>query len=183
MGKLVFRDLTALKRIVEHSQKAQSWQKSYDGKEMRNTFCLVHDDGVYIMSAAQPRDLIKAKSPNGLHDIETSFVTHAERCDPKKDPDDFWENSRELVGGDDFVEYLPLEWLQKTVEASNGSLIINVSANEITASIPMPRKPQPTPDGMGDPPKKKPPKKSPKRKTPTALKGLRPGELELLTGG
>lgn len=50
---------------------------------------LVHDQGVYIMSATQP--------------VGQRTIIYAEGCNPEKD-DDWWESSRRLVGGDDFGE-------------------------------------------------------------------------------
>jgi hypothetical protein len=57
----------------------------------------VHDDGVYLMSNGEPRDIVEG---------ESSFVAHAKGCNPKTDPD-WWDVSRALVGGDDFGECLP----------------------------------------------------------------------------
>lgn len=50
---------------------------------------LVHDHGVYIMSTAQP--------------VGQRTIVYAEGCHPENDPD-WWETSRNLVGGDDFGE-------------------------------------------------------------------------------
>lgn len=50
---------------------------------------LVHDQGVYIMSAQQP--------------LGKRTIVYADGCNPEKDAD-WWETSRRLVGGDDFGE-------------------------------------------------------------------------------
>ena len=61
---------------------------------------LVHDRGVYIMSNGIPRDMV---------DSSGSYVVYAEGCDPSKaEFDDWYEKSRDLVGGDDFVEVIKI---------------------------------------------------------------------------
>ena len=61
---------------------------------------LVHDQGIYVLSSSAERDLIDATS---------SRVAYARGFDPSID-DDWWEAARQAVGGDDFVEALPIEW-------------------------------------------------------------------------
>lgn len=61
---------------------------------------LVHDQGVYLMSNGIPRS--------------ADAVAYAEGCDPKVGEFDEWYGkSRDLVGGDDFVEVIRIEpgWL------------------------------------------------------------------------
>jgi hypothetical protein len=65
----------------------------------------VHDRGVYLMSNGIPRDIEGVDS--GSH------VVYAEHCNPNTD-DEWYDNSRELVGGDDFAEVIniPRSWVQ-----------------------------------------------------------------------
>ncbi len=61
---------------------------------------LVHDQGVYLMSNGLPADTAAAET--GQH------VVYADGCNPNIGSFDEWyDTSRELVGGDDFVEVLP----------------------------------------------------------------------------
>lgn len=63
----------------------------------------VHDQGVYLMSNGIPRIEV---APN-----EHTHVVYAAGCDPTlpgAEFDDWYSTSRDLVGGDDFVEVLPL---------------------------------------------------------------------------
>ena len=55
---------------------------------------LTKDEGVYIM-------------PNAW--FEDVAIAYAEGCDPKKDPDTYYFNSREIMGRDDSSNALPLE--------------------------------------------------------------------------
>jgi hypothetical protein len=70
---------------------------------------LVHDQGVYVMSNGEPRDIVTVDDM-----AETTYSAYAEHCNPKVD-EDWWDNARDLVGGDDFAEVVPVnqEWLNK----------------------------------------------------------------------
>ncbi|MCP1761961.1 DUF3085 domain-containing protein [Bradyrhizobium japonicum] len=96
-----------VRRVVEHSIAAPKQGETVmdyapkTGKPMTKpvpapSVLLVHDQGVYLMSNGEPRDVIS----------QTSFVAYARGCHPIADSD-WWETSRALVGGDDFSETLP----------------------------------------------------------------------------
>ncbi|WP_353208444.1 DUF3085 domain-containing protein [Sphingorhabdus sp.] len=68
----------------------------------------VHDQGVYLMSNGEPRLLTE--------DGKSNHVVYAKGCDPSIGEFDNWYGmSRELVGGDDFVEILPIsnDWVKE----------------------------------------------------------------------
>lgn len=74
---------------------------------------LVHDQGVYIMSAVQP--------------IGQRTIIHAEGCNPDTD-DDWWETARRLVGGDDFGEpFATAGSILQALAAANNGLTIAVT--------------------------------------------------------
>ena len=61
-------------------------------------------------------------------------------CNPqnKKTPDDFswYDRARDLFGGDDFGEHLPMAWLDKVAENPRiKSMKVKVSARSITADF------------------------------------------------
>jgi hypothetical protein len=60
----------------------------------------VKDDGIYLLSSSAERDIVDGTS---------SRVVYAQGYDPRTDAD-VWEKARAVVGGDDFVEALPIEW-------------------------------------------------------------------------
>lgn len=60
----------------------------------------VKDDGIYLLSSSAERDVVDGTS---------SRVVYAQGYDPRTDAD-VWEKARAAVGGDDFVEALPIEW-------------------------------------------------------------------------
>lgn len=52
-------------------------------------------------------------------------------CDPKKNAD-YYENSRDKFGGDDFGEFLPLAWFEKAVANPKvGRVTITVNKSSI----------------------------------------------------
>jgi hypothetical protein len=75
-------------RVCEHATK-------HNGEVL-----LVHDQGVYLMSGAEPRDLV---GPG-------CFCAYAQGMNPDKD-EDWWSTASDAVGGDDFGEKLSGEWV------------------------------------------------------------------------
>jgi hypothetical protein len=106
MGTCVF-NTTDLKRCVQHALSAPEWQMPFAEDETPTPALLfVHDNGVYLMSNGNPRDLRDTDSGH-------AYVVHAATTKPGVD-EDWWENASDLVGGDDFVEILPVtqQWLE-----------------------------------------------------------------------
>jgi hypothetical protein len=101
-GRLRFK-ASELKRVVDHALKTDA------------DLLLVHDQGVYLMSAGEPPDL--------LHSGKTArYVAYAATCHPTKD-DGWWDNARDLVGGDDFAETVP--WARQIAqEIERGAAVI-----------------------------------------------------------
>ena len=58
----------------------------------------VHDKGIYLMTKAKRTD---EEIKNG------DYIAYAEGCNPHKD-EDYYQTSRDLVGGDDFAENIPV---------------------------------------------------------------------------
>ncbi len=77
---------------------------------------LVHDQGVYIMSMAQP--------------VGKRTIVYAEGCNPGTDAA-WWETSRRLVGGDDFGEpFATARDIRKHVETAKHGLTITVTETQ-----------------------------------------------------
>ena len=94
-----------VQRIFEHSKASKAWRDGYGGKNTEAKLCLVHDQGVYLMSAGVPR-LINPDDGRKEHE---SFCAYAAKCNPHID-DEWWDACRDAVGGDDFSDYLPLSF-------------------------------------------------------------------------
>lgn len=104
--QLTFKTADVL-RCVNHALQSEKWGMGNEEIPPQPALYLVHDTGVYLMSNGNPGDWIP--------EDETCYVAYAEGCHPKID-EYYYENSRVLVGGDDFVEVIPIDkdWLEKT---------------------------------------------------------------------
>lgn len=90
-----------------------------------NTFALAKDQGLYL--CGNP-----VKHEDGSY---TNEVVYASGCNPDTD-DDWYERARDLVGGDDFGENLPLQWLDVFLNhphyASRQVMALNVGKTQIS---------------------------------------------------
>ena len=122
MSRLVFK-ADDLRRLVMHALAAPSHSVGYGG--VKGDVVLAHDQGVYLMSAGQPRDLV---SEGGV----ASYVAYAEGCDPGKDSA-WWGTARELVGGDDFGQHLPwAKAIRAAIEAGATTVAIDITQESIS---------------------------------------------------
>lgn len=130
MGQCVFKT-SDVRRCVEHALRATDWDMAWERGTTEPTPCLmfVHDSGVYVMSNGIPRDAIAD---------EKCYTAHAKYCDPAVD-ENWWENSAALVGGDDFVEVLPVTTEQLKDCDDYEEFIVNVNETELTVSFRTPR--------------------------------------------
>ena len=133
MSKLVFQ-AADVRRVVEHSLSAPEQRPIAYTKDKPPTpaVIFVHDQGVYLMSNGEPRDITEG---------EHSFVAYAEGCDPSKQEfDDWWDTSRALVGGDDFAETLPwADGIKADLDKGATHIVLTVSAKSISYKASFPR--------------------------------------------
>lgn len=132
-------DIEGVKKIYEHSVAnplfTPSFSQLYDGRYRKDGqdidvmssklataedvdiekipphASIVKDDGIYLMAATETR-LVGGETKN--------FVVYAEGMDPNKD-EDVWDAARNAVGGSDFSESIPLEWLKMAIEDAEHS--------------------------------------------------------------
>ena len=90
-----------VRRCIEHALNSKNWKMGWSSEDPAPALFFVHDEGVYLMSNGEPGDP-KSRSEIGL------YAAYAEGCDPDLNPDDWWDTSRVLVGGDDFAEVIPV---------------------------------------------------------------------------
>ena len=108
MSRLVFK-ADDLRRLVTHALAAPSHSVGYGG--VKGDVVLAHDQGVYLMSAGQPRDLVS---------------------DPRTDSA-WWETARDLVGGDDFGQHLP--WatgIRAAIDGGARTVVIDITEESIS---------------------------------------------------
>jgi hypothetical protein len=140
MGTCRFKSAD-LKRCIQHALAAPEHEMGYEDMTDEQYAALgmappqrtprgpallfVHDRGVYLMSNGIPRDSEGVSS--GSH------VAYAEGCSPNVDDfDDWYGTSRDLVGGDDFVEVIPInaEHLAACDEYAEFEVVLSESALE-----------------------------------------------------
>lgn len=155
-------DISGIKKILAHSKQypvfTPTFSQLYEGRYRKDgidvpvsienkvsaddvdktklpaMFALVKDRGAYVMALTEER-LKGEKSHN--------FVVYCEGCDPDKD-DDVYDRCRQIFGGDDFSEGLPLEWLEIAVEdaekSGTGMMIIAVESDNLALVTTQPRR-------------------------------------------
>lgn len=129
MGVCKFKT-SEIKRCVNHALNSTKWKKAWGGHDQQPALFFVHDHGIYCMSNGDPRDMI---------DDTRAFSAYAKGCNPHKDKHVF-DKSRELVGGDDFVETIPVkpDWLSSCDQYQE--LSIQVTENKFYVLFTRPRK-------------------------------------------
>lgn len=148
MPRLVF-NAADVKRIVEHSLAAPAQREQMVGFDEAKgeiihgtvkvpSVVLVHDQGVYLMSngtPGDPLDVHNAKLRENGEKIFRHYVAYAKGCHPGRDQG-WYDNARDLVGGDDFSETLP--WAREIADAiklGKTQVIINMSARRMSLSF------------------------------------------------
>jgi hypothetical protein len=133
MGVLRFR-LDEVRPLARHALGCKQFRKTFVEEEEKREpdpgLHLVHDDGVYIMSNGLPMDMVQdGRGPRAR-------VAYAAGCDPRKDSA-WWEESRAQVGGDDFVELLPLEESIRDAvfDETMDALVIEMTADRLTVKV------------------------------------------------
>lgn len=123
MGLCVFKT-AKIKRCIEHALKSKYWNMAWSGAPAQPGFLFVHDQGVYLMSNGNPRDLVAG--------TDSSYCTYAQDCNPAIDAE-WWEHARALVGGDDFGEFIavPKNWKSSLEKHEEFCIDVGEAAFEI----------------------------------------------------
>lgn len=126
--------------IVTHALSAQKHIPTYDqaydiidGELVKKENPMVEpglhfvkDQGAYLISNGVHK---KDETPASL-----GLVAYAEGTNPKL-CDDWWEVTREKCGGDDFVEYLPIDWFSEALESGGNHIELRLSENSIEMCV------------------------------------------------
>ncbi len=126
-----------VKRILDHLDRCSSFGRMLgdpEGEPGKPHVVLVHDDGVYLLSNGDPRDLV---------DEDRCFCAYAKGMHPRVDPD-FYEVAIDVVGGDDFAEGLDPAAVRRAYEGG-GDVRIKVTPKTISVlvreTVPAPARP------------------------------------------
>ena len=147
-GTLTFPIDDTLKAIVEHARNAPERKPNFaelydpdcrkDGKEPADDvfpseddidpskipfgLWLVKDQGVYLMSPGRP----------GLdrEDGKGNLVSYALEAHPADEG--CWDAARAIMGGDDCVEKLDLEFFEKAIAANHSAILVIVTPTDLS---------------------------------------------------
>lgn len=86
---------------------------------------LVADDGVYLMSNGQQPNVPEGSS------LPVAYAQESNPKAPGADFDDWYETKRSIMGGDDCVISLPVEWFEKAVKDGREKIRIKVMKTKI----------------------------------------------------
>lgn len=118
MATLLF-NAVEVKEQLDHAKAAIDWEQSWfdleanPPKKPEPCLVLVHDvGGVYLTSNGKPG---MPSDPTTEKQDQHSKVAYALGCNPNKDPR-FLETGRELVGGEDFSDYIPVRYFDVVEE-------------------------------------------------------------------
>ena len=93
---------------------------------------LVKDEGIYLMSTGIYPEGHERAQPDGR-----AATAYAEGFDPRsRDRMDVWDDAHAAVGGDDFSEPVPLEWVDATIEARSPVFAIRMRGDEMALVFP-----------------------------------------------
>ena len=125
MGQMTFKNDDAFKDMVAFC-KRHTPKGAYDTRlKPTTTVCLwlVHDQGVYLMPGIE-------KGGKAEH------VIYARGCNPDTS-EDWWDRSRDLVGGDDFAESVefPAEVVDAILADTVEKLVIKLTPSQMTQTL------------------------------------------------
>ena len=86
---------------------------------------LVKDDGIYLMAGTVQADW--------MEHLRKCHVIYAQGFSPKTK--DLWEKCRDAVGGDDFVEWIPLSNSMVNMLARNGHMKIRLTPKQVEINV------------------------------------------------
>lgn len=125
-----------IERILEEVRTAKTAREDYNGETSKGLW-LVGDQGVYLM----------ANTSDGIHSSkrqkgEEHFVVYADQCNPDTmEFDDWWAYKRASFGGDDGVETIKLEEIDRLLAkkpsptAKPKMLLIDISPTQFGLEI------------------------------------------------
>ena len=117
MHKLTFKS-DEFPRMLSHMRKHPRKIPYEEKNTARYGLWLIKDDGIYVMSPSDKRDM----------DGDGAHVIYADGYD--RDQEDIWDKTY-AVSRDDFVEFIPLLYDQMEKLMQGGELKILLSATEL----------------------------------------------------
>jgi hypothetical protein len=141
-GTLTFHVDDELMAIIDHCKKNKC-RIPYTKKISKEPgMWLVKDSGVYLMASTGG---LKASTPapKDKSGVERNLVAYAVGHNPNKDQET-WHYDREVCGGDDFAEFVPLGHLADKAEKGM-QIVIDITPTDMGVTLlgkPTARKPK-----------------------------------------
>lgn len=127
--RLLFTDMVKLKRLVDHADASPSHRAVY-GADPKPGLLFVKDDGIYLMSSGIPGD---------TDGVVKNCVLYADGFDPVTN-EDCWDDCRDAVGGDDFVEHIGLDVFKEAIVLGADAVYITATDTHLIVEYRMPKK-------------------------------------------
>jgi hypothetical protein len=117
--------IAQVREILEHSKASKKHKAPYGMGKGEPGLWLVGDQGIYLMSNGDPGFL----RPGG-----GAVIVYAEESNPDKmEFDEWYGNKREIFGGDDGVEFLPLAMIERALSKPKAKFIkVNITPKSIS---------------------------------------------------
>lgn len=107
---------------MSEEEMFRSGSKHVDLKKVPAGLWLVKDSGIYLMSNGNP----------GLKDGDKpNKIVYAKGYNPEVD-EDVWERCRAAVGGDDFAEFLPVDWVDISEKEGKRTFSIKMTTRSMS---------------------------------------------------
>lgn len=134
MARLVFAGADLLP-LIEHSKQAKAHTAPYGVGKPEPGLFLVKDDGIYLMSNGEPGLLVEEGKPRNRVVYANGYEALSGDVDQRGAQ---YDKIRAAVGGDDFVELVPLSAVEKV--KAGGSVVINLTPNSMRIEVAAHRK-------------------------------------------
>lgn len=119
MTTLTFRPCKELKELAQITLKCTQFKLPYEDKYTKEKgMYFVKDEGIYLMNAYKKSNLVSSYT-------KKNRAIYAFGYNPKTN-EDYYEDCRYAVGGDDFAEFIPFskEQLQRIMNGGNVTIKI-----------------------------------------------------------
>lgn len=109
--------------LFTHAKQASKHAEDYNGVA-KPALILAKDHGVYLMSSGEPADIIDKEKGSRR-------VAYADTMNPDQNEDEWYDNARHAMGGDDGADFLPLAMFEDAIEDDEEWIKVRVSSSSI----------------------------------------------------
>lgn len=129
MARLVFAGADLLP-LIEHSKQAKAHKAPYGVGEAKPGLYLVKDDGIYLMSNGEPGLLVEYGKTRNRVVYAKGYEALSGDMDKRSAQ---YDKIRDAVGGDDFVELVPLSAVERV--QAGGQVVIDLTPKSMRIDV------------------------------------------------